>query len=602
MDTTNGDQGSNPTPEPADAAPAAATPPVQATPADQNIPAQPAPTVPVQPAQTAPTAPTVPVQAPQNIQPNPYAAPIGQPNPYAAPAQQNAYAQPAQPNPYAHPAQQNPYTQPAQQNPYAAQAQHNAQQAHAAHQPQAPQQQPQYYAPPQTQNAQQAPQPANAAQPGPYDAVYAYQQAAYAYQTALSQHSASAQRRKRRAAFLITGAFATAAVFGVATAFGIAAATGEFAPQQTSSSANGGSSQSGSGLGGSGSSGQSGQGSQGGFSFGQGGNSFGGGSQGSDGSDSSTLPSATSAQEIGIVDINTQLGYDDAAAAGTGLVLTSNGEILTNNHVVEGSTSISVTVISTGKSYTAKVVGTDPTDDIAVLKLSNASGLRTANLDKSGSVSVGESVTGVGNAGGTGGTPSASAGTVTATNQSITTQAEESAKSETLHGLIETNADIQAGDSGGPLYNSSNQVVGIDTAASEGGTSTQGYAIPLSTALSIASQIEAGHASSTISIGYPAFLGIEVAADGSDGSADGQTQSVAGAAVAQVIPNTPAATAGLEAGDTITGLNGKAISSATDLTGALANYKPGQSVSVTWVDQNGASQTATVTLTQGPVA
>ena len=114
---------------------------------------------------------------------------------------------------------------------------------------------------------------------------------------------------------------------------------------------------------------------------------------------------ATSAQSVGVVDIDTVLKYQGAQAAGTGIVLTSSGVILTNNHVIDGATSISVTVVSTGATYTATVVGDDPTQDVAVLQLQNASGLKTAKLGDSNGVSVGEAVTGVGNAGGVGARP-----------------------------------------------------------------------------------------------------------------------------------------------------------------------------------------------------
>jgi S1-C subfamily serine protease len=356
----------------------------------------------------------------------------------------------------------------------------------------------------------------------------------------------------------------------------------------------------------------------GGYGYGYGG--YGSGSAGS-GSTSgasapSTLGSATAAQEVGVVDITSQLTYDQAESAGTGLVLTSSGEILTNNHVVEGATSISVTVVATSAQYTANVVGTDATDDIAVLQLSGASGLSTARLDTAGDATVGESVTGVGNAGGTGGTPSASPGTITALDQTITTQAEQTAASETLNGLIRTDADIQAGDSGGPLFNADDQVIGIDTAAAEGGTATAGYAIPIETALTIAGQIESGQGSANVTIGYPAFLGVEVdsasaAASGSGGgdafgfgTSSGSTSGAAesGATIAGVIDGSPAASAGLAGGDTITAVDGTAIDSAAALTAALGTHTPGESVEVTWTDVSGASHTTNVTLAQGPVA
>ena len=190
--------------------------------------------------------------------------------------------------------------------------------------------------------------------------------------------------------------------------------------------------------------------------------------QGSSGSGSSgSTGTATAAQSVGIVDINTTIEYGQGKAAGTGLVLTSDGEVLTNNHVVQDSTAISVTVVSTGKTYTAKVVGTDPTDDVAVIQLQDASGLTTAKLGNSSSVKVGSSVTAVGNAGGVGGTPSAATGTVTALNQSITASDGDGSNAERLSGMIQVDADIQAGDSGGALYdNSSGSIVGINTAAS----------------------------------------------------------------------------------------------------------------------------------------
>ncbi|GAB3120603.1 S1C family serine protease [Glaciibacter psychrotolerans] len=328
------------------------------------------------------------------------------------------------------------------------------------------------------------------------------------------------------------------------------------------------------------------------------------------GSDSTPTVAATATQQVGVVDVTSQLTYDNAEGMGTGLVITSNGEILTNNHVVAGATSISVTVVSTGTSYTASVIGTDATDDIAVLQLSGVSGLLTAAVDSSAAASVGSAVTGVGNAGGVGGTPSSVTGTVTALDQTITTQAEGSAASETLTGLIESSANIQAGDSGGPLYNASNRIIGIDTAAATGGSAVAGYSIPIKTALAIADQIESGRASSQITLGNPAFLGVEVIA-ATDASASGEgsgfgggvpMSTVPGATIGGVIEGTGAANAGLSVGDTITAVNGTTITSASDLTAVLAGFAPGQDVTLTWVDASGASATATVTLGVGPAA
>ena len=417
-----------------------------------------------------------------------------------------------------------------------------------------------------------------------------------------------AQQPRRRKAALVAGALAAAAIIGVGATFGVANSmvvggtavaaqvnTDAAAQPRTPSGSSGTSpwggstGQSGSGQLGSGQlgSGQSGAGQLGGDPFGGGTTS------------TSTLGTATEAQQIGIVDIDTVLAYEGAEAAGTGMVLTSDGEILTNNHVVAGATSITVTIVASGERYQASVVGTDVTDDVAVLQLSGASGLTTASFSSSTNLAIGDAVTGVGNAGGVGGTPSASAGVVTALDQTITTQAEGSAAGETLHGLIETNADIQAGDSGGPLFDANDEVVGIDTAAEAGGYTTAGYAIPIAAALSIAQQIENGEASANIVIGNPAFLGVQVSS--TTGSRYRYSQPAAsGAVISGVVTGTPAADAGLVAGDTITGVDGTTIATPSDLTSALAAHAPGQNITITWVDGSGATQSADVTLTAGP--
>ncbi len=322
----------------------------------------------------------------------------------------------------------------------------------------------------------------------------------------------------------------------------------------------------------------------------------GGGSSGS-GSTNTTTGQATTAQQVGVVDINTVINYGSEQAAGTGIVLTSSGEILTNNHVIDGSTSITVTVVSTGKTYKATVVGDDPTDDVAVLQLSGASGLATAKLGDSSQVAVGNTVTAVGNAGGTGGVPSAATGSVTALNQSITASDQGGGNPENLTGMIQLNADIQAGDSGGPLYAANGTVIGIDTAASSRSLngSTTGFAIPINKATSIAKQIESGVATSTIHIGASAFLGVELASGGATGSFSSN-----GATIAGVVNGSAAAQAGLQAGDTITAVNGQSISSASDLSTTLEGFKPGQQITLSWADGFGQTHSATVTLGSGP--
>lgn len=302
--------------------------------------------------------------------------------------------------------------------------------------------------------------------------------------------------------------------------------------------------------------------------------------------------SATAAQQVGVVDIDTVLQYQGAEAAGTGMILTSSGEVLTNNHVIDGATSIKVTVVSTGATYTAKVVGTDPSDDVAVLQLQGASGLQTAKIGNSSDVNVGDAVTAVGNAGGAGGTPSAAQGSVVALNQTLTASNENGGNAETLTGMIEINAPVVAGDSGGPLYDSHNDVVGMDTAASSdfgyGGGQTVAYAIPISKALNIADKIESGQASSTIHIGNPAFLGVSL------------QDSFNGPVVGSVADGTPAASAGLQAGDVITSVDGKSVSSAQGLAATIAGHHPGDRITLGWTDASGQSHTATITLATGP--
>ncbi len=336
-------------------------------------------------------------------------------------------------------------------------------------------------------------------------------------------------------------------------------------------------------------------------------------SSGTGGTATSGGSSATTASYNGIVDINTELGFRNGRAAGTGMVLTSSGEVLTNNHVIDGSTKISVTAVDTGRTYTAHVVGTDPTDDVAVIQLEGAAKLSTVTTAKSSNVAIGDPVVAVGNAGGKGGTPSSVEGSVTDLGQSITASDESGANAERLTDLIEVDAPIEAGDSGGPLFNDSGQVIGMNSAAQVSAsrlrsTTSAGYAIPISNALSIADKIESGKASTTIHIGLPAFLGVQIARAGQgsgSGSglgvgADGGSATSAGASVAGVEPGTPAASIGLAVGDTITSLNGQAVDSPSALSPLLRGSHPGDKVTIGWTDHAGADHTAKATLITGP--
>ncbi|MBN9153334.1 MAG: trypsin-like peptidase domain-containing protein [Microbacterium sp.] len=341
-----------------------------------------------------------------------------------------------------------------------------------------------------------------------------------------------------------------------------------------------------------------------------GGSYYGGGGSGSDstegGTSTGTQSAATTAsasESKGIVLIDTVLGYEDAQAAGTGMVIGSDGLVITNNHVVEGSTKISVTIASTGTTYTATVVGTDATDDVALLKLQGASGLDTVTIDQDDTESVGDAVTAVGNAEG-GGVLMAADGTITALDASVTTASEGSISSETLSGMIQVGAQVVSGDSGGALLDADGEVIGMTTAASSGTADVTGFAIPIETALTLAQQMENGDESGNITIGYPAFLGIGIAQSSGRGSYgyQRQTSTTSGVSIGEVYDGTPAASAGLVAGDTITAIGGTAVTDASSLSAAIASHDPGDRVTVTWVDAAGASHSAAVTLIAGPAA
>ena len=311
---------------------------------------------------------------------------------------------------------------------------------------------------------------------------------------------------------------------------------------------------------------------------------------------------ATAAQSRGVALIDTVLPYEGAQGAGTGMVLTSSGQVLTNYHVVADAGTIRVTIAETGKTYSATVVGSDETDDVALLQLKNASGLSTVKIDDD-ALAVGDDVTAVGNAGGTG-TLTAADGTVSSLKASVTTAAEGSLSSETLKTMIETTADVVAGDSGGPLYDSEGEIVGIDTAASSG-TEIDGYAIPIERALSIvgrsgparrAAPYRSGRLRSSASNWRTPTPASE------SGYFDTSSDEGSGALIGGVVDDTAAARAGLEAGDEIAKVGGRTVTSADDLAAALAAYDAGDRVKIVWIDQAGSSHAATVKLGASPVA
>ncbi|MHB8719527.1 MAG: S1C family serine protease [Candidatus Dormibacteria bacterium] len=297
----------------------------------------------------------------------------------------------------------------------------------------------------------------------------------------------------------------------------------------------------------------------------------------------------------GIVNVNVTLA--GGTAAGTGMIITSTGEVLTNNHVIDGETSVSVTLPSTARTYAAHVLGWDPVDDVALLQIDGGGTFTTVHVGTSSSVTVGETVVALGNALGKNGQPTVTSGVVTSLDQSITASDSGGGNAETISGLIEITAPIQPGDSGGPLTNTDGTVIGMDTAAQVSsdrfntGNSSVAYAIPIDSALTVVRQIQSGAASTAVHIGTTrALMGV--------GGRDGAN----GVQVVTVEPGSGAARAGITVGSTITAIDGQAVSSNTTLRNDILIHKPGDTVSVTWLDPAGTPHTASVTLMSGPPA
>jgi len=266
---------------------------------------------------------------------------------------------------------------------------------------------------------------------------------------------------------------------------------------------------------------------------------------------------------------------------GTGMILTPGGEILTNNHVIAGATQISVTLYGQRRSYPAVLAGTDPTTDVALLQVRGISGLPTVSLGDSSTLLVGDGVLAIGNALALSeSTPSVTEGIISAEGRSIRAGG-GCAGTESLTGLLQTQAPINPGNSGGPLVDSSGSVIGMNTAAatsSVGNAPAQniGFAIPIDSIKSLLPGLRLGG-----TIGPPkAFIGVEVVSvTPALRSAYGLTPTT-GALIAVVEPGSPARAAGLEDNDVIVSFDGQAISTDTSLTVAVGGARPGQRVPV----------------------
>ena len=368
------------------------------------------------------------------------------------------------------------------------------------------------------------------------------------------------------------------------------------------------------------------------------------------GSSSVTIPSATlqrlkKAVTPGLVLITSRLQYDGpgVGAEATGMIISSNGLVLTNNHVINATTGLTARLASDGKEYTAKWLGYDKGSDVAVIQLEGAAGLPTVPLGDSSRVTVGDKVVGMGNANGTGSIHYVP-GAITALDQTITASDEGSGIApERLTGMLQTNADIIPGDSGGPLVSTAGKVVGMDTAASTNSTANSsqdvGFAIPINRAITIAHKIIDGQSGSGVHIGTSGFVGVLVPsgkngeqsnetspqvqlrqqeqAQQSDGQANPAPNSCVTSDQSPGIPSkiapvssgtlvlgslcqTPAAEHGIDAGDVITKVNSQAVSSPASLMNILLAIHGGTKVSLTWVTPADQTMTESMTLSSAP--
>jgi S1-C subfamily serine protease len=321
-------------------------------------------------------------------------------------------------------------------------------------------------------------------------------------------------------------------------------------------------------------------------------------------SNTSVLPKPGDIQSIlarvepAVVNINTQGGGGrlGGSGAGTGMVINGNGQVLTNAHVVSGASSVTVTFAGQSQTHPATVTSADPSADVALVQIQGVSGLPTVTLGDSGAAQVGDSVLAIGNALDLGNQPTVTEGIISALNRTL------NSGGESLSGLLQTDAAISPGNSGGPLVNSAGQVIGMNTAVLTGSAQEPaqniGFAIPINQAKTKISQLKPGQGVNNGSATAPngAFLGVGVAdQSGSTPGAPGGS----GALVEQVVPSSPASKIGLQAGDVIVALDNKPVSSASDLASAIGSHHPGDHVQVSWT-RNGARQSAAATLTNSP--
>jgi S1-C subfamily serine protease len=321
--------------------------------------------------------------------------------------------------------------------------------------------------------------------------------------------------------------------------------------------------------------------------------------------------------------VNLVSAVNGSEAAGTGIIISPSGLVLTNNHVIASSTELQAELNGNGEYHPVTVLGYDIEHDVALVQIEDVSDLPAASLGDSSSVQVGDAIVAMGNAGGKGGDPTVVSGSVTATGQQITAADQDGGRAETLSNLVQIDANIQPGDSGGPVVDANGDVIGMNAAASSGNGgfgfggqgANEGYAIPIEDALAIAEKIQSGEGGDTIHVGaHAAIIGVSVSDDGSangygdpygsngdlGGSAGGGTSTGNGAYVEGVQDGSGADDAGITEGSTITAVDGTSVRSASELTHLMVPYQPGDKVKVEWTDSSGESHSATIELGSGP--
>ena len=278
--------------------------------------------------------------------------------------------------------------------------------------------------------------------------------------------------------------------------------------------------------------------------------------------------------------------------AGTGMVLTEDGYVLTNYHVVRSTESITVSIASTGRRHRAEMVGRDATKDVALLKLEDARDLDPVTIDGE-DIRVGDIVVAAGNANGQG-YVTAHRGNILTLGRSINVRgANENDPPQRLDGLIETNAPAWPGDSGGPMFDADGEVLGMTTAgssSSENEDDKQVYAVPIEEALAIVEKIRAGDESGTVVIGPKAYLGVIAELDDSNGLR-----------VSDVLEDSPAGRTGIEAGDVIVALDGQRVRTRVELSDVLDTIEPDDTTSITWTTPSGRERTADITVAANPL-